>query len=150
MFSKEWFIYIFGRWIALSGIAGALAQFVLSDKLGIPTIPAFLINQLILGCVFWYVDKYIFRKHFGVIKDMFRFPRVKGVFDLNFQINKISNDAKQLYDSFVLGKDWLHQFVDLYHVMDMTERIIREKGFDFDGEYDIIVGQNKKKGLYGS
>jgi len=54
---KTWSIYVFGRWIFLSGIAGALLQFLLSDYLRIHTIPAFLLNQFILANVFWFVDK---------------------------------------------------------------------------------------------
>ncbi|MDF2953119.1 MAG: hypothetical protein OD816_000364 [Thermodesulfobacterium sp.] len=63
---KTWFIYVFGRWIFLSGIAGALLQFLLSDYLKIHTIPAFLLNQFILANVFWFVDKAIFKSHFKI------------------------------------------------------------------------------------
>jgi len=63
---KTWFVYVFGRWIVLSGIAGALLQFVLSDYLKIHTIPAFLLNQFLLANVFWFVDKAIFKSHFNI------------------------------------------------------------------------------------
>lgn len=61
MFSREWVFYVFGRWVIMSGIAGAMVQFLFSDIIGIHTIPAFLLNQFCLACVFWYVDKLIFR-----------------------------------------------------------------------------------------
>jgi hypothetical protein len=63
---KTWLVYVFGRWIFLSGIAGALLQFLLSDYLRIHTIPAFLLNQFILANVFWFVDKAIFKSHFKI------------------------------------------------------------------------------------
>ncbi|MCK4277865.1 MAG: hypothetical protein KAW82_01590 [Desulfurellaceae bacterium] len=44
MFSKEWFVYVFGRWLMLAGIAGSLVQFI-------------------LACIFWFVDKTIFKHH---------------------------------------------------------------------------------------
>ena len=63
MFSKEWFIYVFLRWLALAGIAGALLQYLLCDIFGFLTIPAFLLNQFILACGFWFVDKIIFKQY---------------------------------------------------------------------------------------
>jgi len=62
MLSREWFLYVFGRWLLLSGISGALVQYLFADIFHIKTIPAFLLNQFILACVFWYVDKLIFQK----------------------------------------------------------------------------------------
>ncbi len=152
MFSREWFIYVFGRWVLLSGIAGALVQFLFSDVLGVHTIPAFLLNQLLLGCVFWYVDKYIFQQHFGRVKAIFKFPRVKGKFDLNYQFNKISEEYHEFAGAFESSpqdpKMWLNQFLDLYHAVEMTERVLREKGIDVDREYYAIIKQNEKRGLY--
>ena len=63
MFSKEWFVYVFGRWLMLAGIAGSLVQYLFCDILNFPTIPAFLLNQFILACIFWFVDKTIFKHH---------------------------------------------------------------------------------------
>lgn len=63
---KSWIIYVFGRWILLSGIAGALMQYLLSDMLKIHTIPAFLLNQFILANVFWFIDKAIFKGYFSI------------------------------------------------------------------------------------
>lgn len=63
---KTWLFYVFGRWILLSGIAGALLQFLLSDYFRIHTIPAFLLNQFILANVFWFIDKAIFKSHFKI------------------------------------------------------------------------------------
>jgi phosphoglycerate-specific signal transduction histidine kinase len=161
MFSKEWFIYVFGRWLLLSGIAGALLQFLLTDKLGFWTIPAFLLNQLILACVFWYVDKYIFQRHLGKVKDIFKFPRVKGKFTIGNQISKIEQEYQQLansYNNYVSCDaeqdrkqfdDFKNKFVDLYHSIEMTERVLREYGVDIDKEYSHVIEENKKRGLYG-
>lgn len=65
---KTWLFYVFGRWIFLSGIAGALLQFLLSDHFKIHTIPAFLLNQFILANIFWFIDKAIFKSHFRIPK----------------------------------------------------------------------------------
>lgn len=96
MFSKEWFIYVFGRWILLSGIAGAALQVLLRQEFGIPDFPAFLLNQLMLACVFWYVDKYIFQRHFGKVKQLFKFPRVKGQFDTGREFTKSARSTASL------------------------------------------------------
>jgi len=153
MFSKEWFIYVFGRWILLAGIAGALVQYLFADKLGIHTIPAFLLNQLLLACIFWYVDKYIFQHHFSRLKEIFKFPRIKGSFDLHHQFEKISQEfsdyASSFHESPENSKDWLNQFLDLAHAIEMTERILRDKGIDVDAEYYAIIKENKREGLYG-
>ena len=153
MFSREWFIYVFGRWVLLSGIAGALVQFLFADVLGIHTIPAFLLNQLLLGCVFWYVDKYIFQQHFGRVKAIFKFPRIKGKFDLYQQFDKVSEEFYEYSTAFENSPEdyraWLNQFLDLSHAVEMTERVLREKGVDVDQEYDAIIKQNEMKGLYG-
>ena len=153
MFSKEWFIYVFGRWILLAGIAGALIQYLFADKLGIHTIPAFLLNQFLLACIFWYVDKYIFQRHFSRLKEVFKFPRIKGSFDLQLQFEKISQEFSDYASNFQKSpekpKDWLNQFLDLAHAIEMTERILREKGINVDAEYYSIIKENKRKGLYG-
>jgi len=152
MFSKEWFIYVFGRWILLSGIAGATLQVLLRGHIGIPDFPAFLINQLILACVFWYVDKYIFQRHFGKVKQLFKFPRIKGKFDPNHEFNKITDEYQQFAADFQKHPDnpsvWLHRFLDLYHSVDMMERVLRDQSIDVDREYYRIVEENKRRGLY--
>jgi len=152
MFSKEWFIYVFGRWVFLSGIAGALVQYLFADIFGIKTIPAFLLNQFLLACVFWYVDKYIFRRHFGRVKEIFKFPRIKGKFDLGHQFNKISEEFSEYARTFESSpqdhRAWLHYFLDLSHAIEMTERVLREKGIDVDKEYYSIIKENERKGLY--
>ena len=153
MFSKEWFIYVFGRWILLAGIAGALVQYLFADELGIHTIPAFLLNQFLLACVFWYVDKYIFRRHFGKVRTIFRFPRIKGKFDLRHQFNKMSEEFSQCASAFEESPEdyqaWLNQFLDLLHTVEMTERVLREKGIDVDKEYYSIIKRNEMRKLYG-
>ena len=152
MFSREWFIYVFGRWILLSGIAGALVQYLFADKLGIHTIPAFLLNQFLLACVFWYVDKYIFQRHFGRVKDIFKFPRIRGSFDLRQQFDKISEEFSEYAIDFERAPEnpgvWLNRFLDLSHAVEMTERILREKGVNIDREYYSIIKENEKRGLY--
>ena len=152
MFSKEWFVYVFGRWILLSGIAGSLLQYLFSDKMGIQTIPAFLLNQLLLAFVFWYVEKYIFRRHFSKIKATFKFPRIRGNFNLNRQYEKISEEYSEYVAEYKKYPEdperWLHQFLDLFHSVEMTERVLREKGVDVDKEYYHIIQQNQEKGLY--
>lgn len=153
MFSKEWFIYVFGRWILLSGIAGAAVQYLFADMFGIHTIPAFLLNQFLLACVFWYVDKYIFQRHFGRVKAIFKFPRIKGSFALHQQFSKISEEFSEYASAFEKSPEdhqaWLNQFLDLFHAVEMTERVLREKGVDVDREYYSITKENERKGLYG-
>ncbi|MEA3442841.1 MAG: hypothetical protein U9R04_05100 [Chloroflexota bacterium] len=152
MFSREWFIYVFGRWILLSGIAGALLQYCLADKIGIHTIPAFLLNQFLLACIFWYVDRYIFQRHFSRVKEIFKFPRIKGAFDFHQQFGKISEEFSEYSTDFQKSPDdpqvWLHRFLDLFHAVEMTERVLREKGIDVDQEYYAIIRENKRRGLY--
>ncbi|MGA2368687.1 MAG: hypothetical protein ABSF74_09005 [Dehalococcoidia bacterium] len=152
MFSREWFIYVFGRWILLSGIAGAILQVLLRERLGIPDFPAFLINQLLLACVFWYVDKYIFQRHFGKVKQLFKFPRIKGKFEPRLEFAKITEEYKQLAADFSKDPDhpqaWLNRFLDLYHSVEMMERVLRDNGIDVDREYHRILEENRKRGLY--
>jgi hypothetical protein len=152
MFSREWFIYVFGRWILLSGIAGAALQVLLRQEFGIPDFPAFLLNQLMLACVFWYVDKYIFQRHFGKVKDLFKFPRVKGQFDTKREFTKIAEEYDQFATDFQKEPDnpqvWLNRYLDLYHSVEMMERVLRDKGIDIDREYHRIVEENRKRGLY--
>jgi len=152
MFSKEWFIYVFGRWILLSGIAGALLQVLLRQQLGIPDFFAFMLNQLLLACVFWYVDKYIFQRHLSKVKQLFKFPRIKGDCNPRSEFNKISEEYNQLVADYTKDPDhpqsWLHRFLDLYHTIDMMERVLREKGIDVDKEYRCILEDNFKRGLY--
>ncbi|MDD4876263.1 MAG: hypothetical protein PHQ86_03925 [Dehalococcoidales bacterium] len=152
MFSKEWFVYVFGRWILLSGIAGALVQYLFADKLGILTIPAFLLNQFILACIFWYVDKYIFQRHFGRIKTIFKFPRIRGQFDPQYQFIKVSEEFSEYANAFEKSPEdyqaWLNQFLDLLHAIEMTERVLREKGIDIDKEYYSIIKKNEERHLY--
>ncbi|MEN8614261.1 hypothetical protein ABFB09_03110 [Dehalogenimonas sp. THU2] len=154
MFSREWFVYVFGRWILLSGIAGAIMQVIIADKIGVPTFPAFLLNQLILASVFWYVDKYIFQRHFGSVKQMFKFPRVRGEFTPAHQFDKIAEEYSQFAEAYRKSPEdhsqWLHEFLDLSHAVEMTERVLREQGADVNGEFYKIVQQNKGKGLYDS
>lgn len=152
MFSREWFIYVFGRWILLSGIAGATLQVLLRSQLGIPDFPAFLINQLILACIFWYVDKYIFQRHLGKVKQLFKFPRIKGQFNTKREFDKISEEYTQFSCDFHQDPEnsqiWLHRFLDLYHAVEMMERVLRDKGIDVDREYHRIVEENRRRGLY--
>jgi hypothetical protein len=152
MFSREWFVYVFGRWILLSGIAGAILQVILVDKFNIPTFPAFLLNQLLLASVFWYVDKYIFQRHFGAVKEMFKFPRVRGEFTPAHQFNKITEEYTEFAEAYKKAPEnydkWLHEFLDLSHAVEMTERVLKEKGVDVSGEFYRIVQQNKARGLY--
>ncbi len=152
MFSQEWFIYVFGRWVLLSGVTGALVQYAFADKLGIPTIPAFLLNQFLLACIFWYVDKYIFQHHFSRVKTIFRFPRIKGDFNLNAQFDKISEEYSQYASAFKSAPEdygvWLNKFLDLMHAVEMTERVLRVKGVDINKEYHAIIEENKRRGLY--
>jgi hypothetical protein len=152
MFSREWFIYVFGRWILLSGIAGAILQVLLRQQLGIPDFWAFLLNQLLLACVFWYVDKFIFSRHLGKVKDLFRFPRIRGEFDTNAEFGKITEEYKQMADDYSKSPEnpsvWLHRFLDLSHSMEMMERVLRDRGIDVDREHHRIVEENRKRGLY--
>ncbi|MEL7562700.1 hypothetical protein [Dehalogenimonas sp. 4OHTPN] len=154
MFSREWFVYVFGRWILLSGIAGAIMQVIIADRLGIPTFPAFLLNQLILASVFWYVDKYIFQRHFGAVKEVFKFPRVRGKFTPEHQFTKIAEEYSEFATAYKKNPDdhnkWLHEFLDLSHAVEMTERVLKENGADVNAEFYKIVQQNKAKGLYES
>jgi len=93
MFSREWFFYVFGRWVVISGIAGAIVQYFFSDMMKIPTIPAFLLNQFCLACVFWYVDKLIFKRHLGKgLSDFFHFPRIKTAYGMREQIDKVNQE----------------------------------------------------------
>ncbi len=152
MFSREWFVYVFGRWLLLSGLAGAAIQVLFADRLGIPTFPAFLLNQFCLACVFWYVDEYIFRRYFGKVKAIFRFPRIKGEFSMEQQLEKISEEYTEFAASFKRAPDdsreWLNHLVDLSHVVEMTERIVREQGVDMDKEYYDVINENRQRGLY--
>lgn len=152
MFSREWFIYVFGRWILLSGIAGAALQVLLRGQIGIPDFPAFLLNQLILACIFWYVDKYIFQRHFSKVKEIFKFPRVKGQFDTKHEFAKISEEYNQFAEDFNKSPDnpqsWLHRYLDLSHSVEMMERVLRDKGIDVDRESHRIMEENRKRGLY--
>jgi hypothetical protein len=152
MFSKEWFTYVFGRWILLSGIAGAMVQYVLADRLTIPTIPAFLLNQLLLASVFWYVDKYIFRRHFSKVRELFRFPRIKGKFDIAYEMNKVDEEHSDLVQAYAQAggkpEKWLNEFLDLTYAVEMTERVLTESGVNVDHERYRIVKNNEAKGLY--
>lgn len=152
MFSREWFIYVFGRWILLSGIAGAALQVLLRSQIGIPDFPAFLLNQLMLACVFWYVDKYIFQRHLGKVKEIFKFPRVKGQFDTRHEFAKIGEEYNQFAEDFQKDPDnpqtWLHRYLDLSHSIEMMERVLRDKHIDIDREHHRIMEENRKRGLY--
>ena len=152
MFSKEWFLYVFGRWIFLSGIAGALVQYLYSDIWGIPTIPAFLFNQFCLACIFWYVDKYIFKSHLKNIAEFFRFPRVRGKFNCEHEFAKIEEEFQDLKNNFKPGfqniDSWVNEFWDLMHACEMMERILREQGYPLDKERERIIRENLARGLY--
>ena len=43
---------------------------------------------------------------------------------------------------------WLHRFLDLSHSVEMMERVLRDRGIDVDKEYNRIVEENRKRGLY--
>jgi len=151
MFSKAWLTYVFGRWLLLSGIAGSLVTWALADKAGLNTIVAFLIQQFILACVFWYVDKWIFNRHFNAVKDVFKFPRVRGKYDVATELDKVREEYEQFHKKAEGDNDpthWLNEFLDLAHAVEMTERVIREQGIDVDKEYSRIIRENKTRGLY--
>jgi hypothetical protein len=107
-----------------------------------------------LACVFWYVDKYIFQRHFGKVKQIFRFPRIKGQFDTRREFDKITEEYTQLAADFHKDPDvpqvWLHRFLDLYHSVEMMERVLRDKGINIDRELHRIMEENRKRGLYES
>jgi len=153
MFSKEWFVYVFGRWVVVSGIAGAIVQYLFSDLLRIHTIPAFLLNQLCLACVFWYVDKLIFKRHFkDNLLNFFRFPRIKHAFGLKEQCAMLNREFGD-FKSRSSGNEespalWLNEFVDLVHAVEMTELLLREHKIDIDAEFDRVREENTQKGLY--
>jgi methionine synthase I (cobalamin-dependent) len=153
MFSREWFFYVFGRWVVISGIAGAIVQYLFSDMLKIPTIPAFLINQFCLACVFWYVDKLIFKRHFkkGLL-DFFRFPRIKTAYGMREQLDKVDQEFSGL-KAKIMGNEerpeaWLNEFVDFEHSVEMLERLLRERHIDVDKEYERVRVENLKRGYY--
>ncbi len=153
MFSREWFFYVFGRWVVISGIAGALVQYLFSDMLGIKTIPAFLLNQFCLACVFWYVDKLIFKRHFEKgLSDFFRFPRIKTAYGLTEQFDKVNQEFSGLREKIAGNEEkpevWLNEFVDFEHSVEMMERLLREKNIDVDREYDKVKSENLEKGYY--
>ena len=153
MFSKEWFFYVFGRWVVISGIAGAIVQYLFTDTLGLKTIPAFLLNQFCLACVFWYVDRLIFKKHFSEnLLSFFHFPRIKTTYGLKEQFDKVSQEYEDLKFKITQSPDkpqaWLNEFVDLEHTVEMMERLLRERNIDIDREYDRVAKENLKKGYY--
>lgn len=155
MFSKEWFFYVFGRWLLISGVAGAMVQYFFADLLRIHTIPAFLLNQFCLACVFWYVDKLIFRRHFQEnLSSFFHFPRVQVAFGIKEQFAMVSREFDDLKERVSEHEDdprsWLDEFVDLVHAVEMLERILREKKFDVDGEYERVRIKNMEKGFYAA
>ena len=153
MFSREWFFYVFGRWVVISGIAGAIVQYFFSDLLGIHTIPAFLLNQFCLACVFWYVDKLIFKRHFkkGLL-DFFRFPRIKTAYGLTEQFDKVNQEFSGLRTKIAGNEEqpekWLNEFVDFEHSVEMMERLLRERNIDVDREYEKVRIENLQKGYY--
>jgi len=153
MFSKEWFIYVFGRWVVVSGIAGAIVQYFFADMLHIHTIPAFLLNQFCLACVFWYVDRLIFKRHFKEnLLEFFRFPRIRHAFSLKDQCTMLTREFSDFRNA-VSGNEenpqqWLHAFVDLVHAVEMTELLLREHSINIDAEIERVREENRKKGLY--
>jgi methionine synthase I (cobalamin-dependent) len=153
MFSREWFFYVFGRWVVISGIAGAIVQYLFSDMLKIPTIPAFLINQFCLACVFWYVDKLIFKRHLSKgLSDFFHFPRIKTAYGMREQFDKVNQEFAGLTEKISGNEEnpelWLNEFVDFEHSVEMLERLLRERNIDVDGEYEKVRVENLKKGYY--
>lgn len=153
MFSREWFFYVFGRWVIMSGIAGAIVQFLFSDIIGIHTIPAFLMNQFCLACIFWYVDKLIFKRHFKeTLSSFFRFPRIKTAYGLTEQFDKTNQEFNEFKTKIAGNEDkpevWLNEFVDLEHSLEMMERILRERKIDVDAEYERVRNENLRKGYY--
>lgn len=153
MFSKEWFFYVFGRWLIVSGITGASIQFLFVDIAGMHTIPAFLLNQFCLACVFWYVDKLIFKRHFSeMLSNFFRFPRIKTRNNFEQQFGKISQEFNDLKEKISGNENkpklWLNEFVDLEHSVEMMERILKENKIDVDSEYEKIRNENIKMGYY--
>jgi methionine synthase I (cobalamin-dependent) len=153
MFSREWFFYVFGRWIVISGIAGAIVQYLFSDMAGIPTIPAFLLNQFCLACVFWYVDKLIFKRHFEKgISEFFRFPRIKTAYGMREQFDKVNQEFSGLQARIAGNEEkpelWLNEFVDFEHSVEMLERLLRERNIDVDKEYEKVKTENLERGYY--
>lgn len=154
MFSREWFVYVFGRWVVVSGIAGAIVQYLFSDLLHIHTIPAFLLNQFCLACVFWYVDKLIFKRHFKEnLREFFRFPRIRHAFTLKDQCAMLNREFSD-FRTAVSGNEehperWIHAFVDLVHAVEMTEVVLREHNINIDAAIEQVRKENQEKGLYG-
>jgi methionine synthase I (cobalamin-dependent) len=153
MFSREWFFYVFGRWVVISGIAGAIVQYLFSDMMKIPTIPAFLLNQFCLACVFWYVDKLIFKRHLSKgLSDFFRFPRIKTAYGMREQFDKVDQEFSGLRAKIAGNEEsparWLNEFVDFEHSVEMMERLLREKHVDVDGEYERVRKENLERGYY--
>ncbi len=153
MFSREWFFYVFGRWVVISGIAGAIVQYLFSDMLKIPTIPAFLLNQFCLACVFWYVDKLIFKRHLSKgLSDFFRFPRIKTAYGMREQFDKVNQEFAGLREKITGNEErpelWLNEFVDFEHSVEMLERLLRERNIDVDGEYEKVRVDNLTRGYY--
>lgn len=153
MFSREWFFYVFGRWVVISGIAGAIVQYLFSDMLKIHTIPAFLLNQFCLACVFWYVDKLIFKRHLSKgLSEFFRFPRIKTAYGLTEQLDKVNQEFSGLRAKIKGNEErpeaWLNEFVDFEHSVEMLERLLRERHIDVDREYEQVRIENLKKGYY--
>lgn len=153
MFSREWVFYVFGRWVIMSGIAGAMVQFLFSDIIGIHTIPAFLLNQFCLACVFWYVDKLIFKRHFKeTLSNFFRFPRIKTAYGFTEQFDKIKQEFNDFKTKMAGSEDkpgiWLNEFVDFEHSVEMMERLLRERKIDVDKEYENVRDENLERGYY--
>jgi homocysteine S-methyltransferase len=137
----------------MSGIAGAIVQFLFSDLIGIHTIPAFLLNQFCLACVFWHVDKLIFKRHLGEkLSIFFRFPRIKTAYGFTEQIDKINQEFSDLRAKIIGNEDrpgiWLNEFVDFEHSVEMMERLLRERKIDVDREYERVRNENLKRGYY--
>ncbi|MCX8043646.1 MAG: bifunctional homocysteine S-methyltransferase/methylenetetrahydrofolate reductase, partial [Desulfobacterota bacterium] len=116
---------------------------------------AFLLNQFCLACVFWYVDKLIFKRHFKeTLREFFRFPRIRHAFTLKDQCAMLNREFSDLRTALSGNEEnperWVHAFVDLVHAVEMTEMVLREKHINIDAAIEQIREENRKKGLYGS
>jgi hypothetical protein len=86
------------------------------------------------------------------VKEIFKFPRIKGTFDINDQFSKISQEFSEYAEDYEKTPNnphaWLNRFLDLAHAVEMTERVLRDKGINVDAEYYSIIKENQRRGLY--
>ena len=110
------------------GIAGAMVRLLFFDPLGRHTVPSFLLNQFCLACVFWCVDKLIFKRYFKKgLSNFFRFPRIKTAYGVRAQFDKINQEFHGLKMKITGNEEnskiWLNEFVDFEHSVEMLEPV---------------------------